>query len=166
MQRQPLPLMPVGAAGPGVSFAAGPTERPSTLSTADTRGVAYVVAPSPAPEPGPQPDGQADGAREAPPEPASTGGAGGHAGEARAAPAGGEEAEAVGPRSAEAGVAPAAELVRASEAAGPRAGEGGGADLLFASGGPAPDVESLFLDGQSAPAEATRLDLGTRDLLE
>ncbi|KAG2433054.1 hypothetical protein HYH02_012758 [Chlamydomonas schloesseri] len=43
IQRQPPPLMPIGAAGAGVVFAAGVADRPSTLSTADVRGVPLVT---------------------------------------------------------------------------------------------------------------------------
>ncbi|GIL89811.1 hypothetical protein Vretimale_16501 [Volvox reticuliferus] len=45
-QRRPQPLMAVGTAGPGVTFAASVTDRPTTLSTADKGGVQYVVSPS------------------------------------------------------------------------------------------------------------------------
>ncbi|KAG2435963.1 hypothetical protein HXX76_007157 [Chlamydomonas incerta] len=44
IQRQPPPLMPIGAAGAGVLFAAGVADRPSTLSTADVRGAPFVTS--------------------------------------------------------------------------------------------------------------------------
>ncbi|KAG2488883.1 hypothetical protein HYH03_012677 [Edaphochlamys debaryana] len=46
-QRQPPPLVPVGTAGPGVAFAAGPADRPTTTTTADTSGVPYLYNTGP-----------------------------------------------------------------------------------------------------------------------
>ncbi|GLI67554.1 hypothetical protein VaNZ11_011781 [Volvox africanus] len=45
-QRRPQPLMAIGTPGPGVTFAANVTDRPTTLSTADKGGVPYVVSPT------------------------------------------------------------------------------------------------------------------------
>ncbi|GFR44340.1 hypothetical protein Agub_g5556, partial [Astrephomene gubernaculifera] len=39
VQRQPPPLLPIGTSGMGVTFAVNITDRPTTLSTADTGGV-------------------------------------------------------------------------------------------------------------------------------
>ncbi|GLC41783.1 hypothetical protein PLESTM_001239100 [Pleodorina starrii] len=51
-QRRPPPLMPVGTAGPGVTFAASVTDRPTTMSTADKGGVPYIPGAGAAPSSG------------------------------------------------------------------------------------------------------------------
>ncbi|GLC41785.1 hypothetical protein PLESTM_001239300 [Pleodorina starrii] len=51
-QRRPPPLMPVGTAGPGVTFAASVTDRPTTMSTADKGGVPYLPGAGAAPSSG------------------------------------------------------------------------------------------------------------------
>ncbi|GLC41780.1 hypothetical protein PLESTM_001238800 [Pleodorina starrii] len=51
-QRRPPPLMPVGTAGPGVTFATSITDRPTALSTADKGGVPYLPGAGAAPSSG------------------------------------------------------------------------------------------------------------------